>query len=170
MAEYLAVANLLLFRLLIHLLLLAATAVVSGAILCALCLLVITVKQTLSERRENGAQKEERSGQENKSADGKLQSMQAYVDSQVQPEDQEGQEDTRRLLSRIDAALEQIAQDYAAVGEDQKMVAFRLKYINGKTYEQIAEQMETHENTPHNWINQINKRLAVYLYGVQALR
>lgn len=52
MAEYLAVANLLLFRLLIHLLLLAATAVVSGAILCALCLLVITVKQTLSERRE----------------------------------------------------------------------------------------------------------------------
>jgi DNA-directed RNA polymerase specialized sigma24 family protein len=96
--------------------------------------------------------------------------MQAYVGSQVQPEDQEGQEDTRRLLGQIDAALVQIAQDYAAVGEDQKMVAFRLKYIDGKTYEQIAEQMETHENTPHNWINQINKRLAVYLYGVQALR
>lgn len=52
MAEYLAVANLLLFRLLIHLLLLAATAVVAGAILFALCLLVITAKQTLGERRE----------------------------------------------------------------------------------------------------------------------
>lgn len=52
MAEYLAMANVLLFRLLIHLLLLAATAVVAGAILCALCLLVIAVKQTLGERRE----------------------------------------------------------------------------------------------------------------------
>lgn len=52
MAEYLAVANLLLFRLLIHLLLLAATAVVAGAILFALCLLVITAKQTLGERRD----------------------------------------------------------------------------------------------------------------------
>lgn len=52
MAEYLAMVNVLLFRLLIHLLLLAATAVVAGAILCALCLLVITVKQTLGERRE----------------------------------------------------------------------------------------------------------------------
>lgn len=52
MAEYLAVANLLLFRLLIHLLLLAATAVVAGAILFALSLLVITAKQTMGERRE----------------------------------------------------------------------------------------------------------------------
>lgn len=52
MAEYLAVANVLLFRLLINLLLLAATAVVAGAILFALCLLVITAKQTLGERRE----------------------------------------------------------------------------------------------------------------------
>ena len=52
MAEYLAVANLLLCRLLIHLLLLAATAVVAGAILFALSLLVITAKQTLGERRE----------------------------------------------------------------------------------------------------------------------
>lgn len=52
MAEYLAVANLLLFRLLINLLLLAATAVVAGAILFALCLLVITAKQTMGERRE----------------------------------------------------------------------------------------------------------------------
>ena len=52
MAESLAVANVLLFRLLIHLLLLAATAVVAGAILLALCLLVITAKQTLGERRE----------------------------------------------------------------------------------------------------------------------
>lgn len=52
MAEYLAVANLLLFHLLIHLLLLAATAVVAGAILFALSLLVITAKQTLGERRE----------------------------------------------------------------------------------------------------------------------
>lgn len=96
--------------------------------------------------------------------------MQAYVGSQVQPEDQAGQEDTRRLLSQIDAALEQIAADYAAVGEDQKMAAFKLKYIEGKTYEQIAECLDAHENTPHNWINQIIKRLAVYLYGVQALR
>lgn len=52
MAEYLAMANVLLFRLLIHLLLLTATAVVAGAILFALCLLVITAKQTLGERRE----------------------------------------------------------------------------------------------------------------------
>lgn len=52
MAEYLAMANLLLFRLLIHLLLLAATAVVAGAILFALSLLVITAKQTLGERRK----------------------------------------------------------------------------------------------------------------------
>ena len=52
MAEYLAMANVLLFRLLIHFLLLAATAVVAGAILFALCLLVITAKHTMSERRE----------------------------------------------------------------------------------------------------------------------
>ena len=52
MAEYLAMANVLLFRLLIYFLLLAATAVVAGAILFALCLLVITAKQTMGERRE----------------------------------------------------------------------------------------------------------------------
>ena len=52
MAEYLAMANVLLFRLLINFLLLAATAVVAGAILFALCLLVITAKQTMGERRE----------------------------------------------------------------------------------------------------------------------
>lgn len=52
MAEYLAMANVLLFRLLIHFLLLAATAVVAGAILFALCLLVITAKQTMGERME----------------------------------------------------------------------------------------------------------------------
>lgn len=52
MAEYLAVANALLFRLMIHLLLLAATAVLAGAILFTLCLLIITAKQTLGERRD----------------------------------------------------------------------------------------------------------------------
>lgn len=171
MAEYLAVANLLLFRLLIHLLLLAATAVVAGAILFALSLLVITAKQTLGERREKWQHKKKNEAvKKTKALMANYRAMQAYVDSQVQPEDLEGQEDTRRLLSRIDAALEQISQDYAAVGEDQKMVAFKLKYIEGKTYEQIAERLGAHENTPHNWINQVIKRLAVYLYGVQALR
>lgn len=57
MAEYLAMANVLLFRLLIHFLLLAATAVVAGAILFALCLLVITAKQTMGERREKWSTK-----------------------------------------------------------------------------------------------------------------
>lgn len=171
MAEYLAMANVLLFRLLIHFLLLAATAVVAGAILFALCLLVITAKQTMGERREKMAHKKKNEAvKKTKALMANYRAMQAYVGSQVQPEDLEGQEDTRRLLSRIDAALVQIAADYAAVGEEQKMVAFKLKYFEGKTYEQIAECLGAHENTPHNWINQVIKRLAVYLYGVQALR
>ena len=55
-------ANVLLFRLLIHLLLLAATAVVAGAILFALCLLVITAKQTLGERREKWSTRRKTNG------------------------------------------------------------------------------------------------------------
>ena len=87
----------------------------------------------------------------------------------VEHSDNQSMTSTKEMLRRIDNALEIIKVECERSGERLKLEAFKMKFEDGYTYEQIAEKLETHENTPHNWVNQILRKLSVYLFGVDAI-
>lgn len=77
---------------------------------------------------------------------------------------------TAIMVAHIDAALRELEHDAAQRGVSYKFRAFRGKYIEGKTYEQIAEEMNAGKNSPARWCKDMNAQLAVKLFGVDGLR
>ena len=47
----------------------------------------------------------------------------------------------------------------------QEYKAFELYFMDGKDYEQIAEELDTGKNPPRRWVTGILKELSVLLWG-----
>lgn len=48
--------------------------------------------------------------------------------------------------------------------------AYRARYMEGLTAEEVAEKLNAGKNSPARWCKQLNERLAVLLFGVDGLR
>lgn len=77
---------------------------------------------------------------------------------------------TAIMVAHIDAALRDLERDAEQRGISYKFRAFHAKYIEGKTYEQIAEEINAGKNSPARWCKDMNAQLAVKLFGVDGLR
>ena len=50
-----------------------------------------------------------------------------------------------------------------------KYEAFRMHYIDGLTFEEIADQLDCGKNSPSNWCKAILKKMSVKLCGINGI-
>lgn len=73
------------------------------------------------------------------------------------------------LFEHINKSLEALEKDAAAAGEEYKFDALRMKYIEGKTYEDIRNKWNCGKNAPKEWCKAMAKRLSIKLFGAKAI-
>ena len=73
---------------------------------------------------------------------------------------------TEYTLERIDTAVAEVQRKCEAAGRDMEYKAFTLYFMDGKTYEQIAEALDTGKNTPRRWVGYVINELSVLLWGL----
>lgn len=73
------------------------------------------------------------------------------------------------LFEHINRALESLKEDTEAAGEKYKFAAFRMRYIEGKTYEGIAKEIGCGKNSPKKWCKVMVERFSIKLFGVKAI-
>mgnify|MGYP005866483873 FL=1 len=73
---------------------------------------------------------------------------------------------TELKMQHIDAALEEIKRRREAQKRSVEYEAFELYFMQGMTYEAIAEKLYTSKNTPRRWVGGILNELTPMLYGV----
>ena len=76
---------------------------------------------------------------------------------------------TADVIEKIDLALKaaQVAAD--AGGYGYKVEAFTRRYIQGETYEDIADAMNCGRNSPARWCKEIMEEMAIRLFGVNGI-
>ena len=77
---------------------------------------------------------------------------------------------TAVMLAHLDAALDELEKETRQKGRAYMFDAYRLRYMEGLTAEEVAEKLNTGKNSPARWCKQLNERLAVLLFGVDGLR
>lgn len=81
----------------------------------------------------------------------------------------ESKAQTAMMIINIERAMEEVKEEYTEKGLLYKYEAFKMRYVDKKTLEDIAEKLNCGKNSPANWIKEINRKMAVKLYGVKAL-
>lgn len=74
------------------------------------------------------------------------------------------------MTAHIDKAVEEIERRRRAAGREAEYEAFELYFIQGKDYEEIAEELNTGKNTPRRWIRAIINELSTLLWGIDEER
>ena len=74
------------------------------------------------------------------------------------------------IVTSRDAALDELEKETRQKGRAYMFDAYRLRYMEGLTAEEVAEKLNTGKNSPARWCKQLNERLAVLLFGVDGLR
>ena len=77
---------------------------------------------------------------------------------------------TAVMLAHLDAALDELEKETRQKGRAYMFDAYRARYMEGLTAEEVAEKLNTGKNSPARWCKQLNERLAVLLFGVDGLR
>ncbi|RKM60998.1 hypothetical protein D6855_03630 [Butyrivibrio sp. CB08] len=73
---------------------------------------------------------------------------------------------TEIAVEHINAAMQQIEADKAKDGRQHEYEAFKLYFLEGRTYQYIAEALNTGEATPRRWVTAIVQELSVMLWGI----
>ena len=76
---------------------------------------------------------------------------------------------THELIQEIDKSLEAVTVAARAAGYDYKVDAFTRRYIQGQTYEEIADALNCGRNSPARWCGEIMEQMAVQLFGVDGI-
>lgn len=73
------------------------------------------------------------------------------------------------LFEHINKSLEALKKEAEAAGEEYKFDALRMKYIEGKTYEDIRSKWNCGKNAPKAWCKAMAERLSIKLFGAKAI-
>lgn len=76
---------------------------------------------------------------------------------------------TALMLANIDRAMEDLRKEYEDKGILYKWEAFRLHYIDGLAYEDVADRLNCGKNTPSRWGKELIKKMSVKLFGVDGV-
>lgn len=73
---------------------------------------------------------------------------------------------TEVAVSTINAALDAIRQTKEKDGRELEYEAFRLYFIEHRTYQYIADALTVGDATPRRWVTAIVQELSVMLWGI----
>lgn len=73
------------------------------------------------------------------------------------------------LFKHINVSLEALKKEAEAAGEGYKYDALRMRYIEGKTYEEIRDKWNCGKNAPKTWCRVMTERLSIKLFGAKAI-
>lgn len=76
---------------------------------------------------------------------------------------------TADVIEKIDLALKATRVAADAGGYGYKVEAFTMRYIQGETYEEIADALDCGKNSPARWCNEIMEEMAIRLFGVNGI-
>ena len=74
------------------------------------------------------------------------------------------------MIAHIDTAMKTLYKENKRKGTSEKYEALKKYFIDGKSYEDIAEQLNCGVNTPRRWINEMINELGVYLFGIECIK
>lgn len=74
------------------------------------------------------------------------------------------------MTSHIETSLELLEMEQKREGAIERYQALEMYYIEKKSYEKIAEELNTGKNTPSRWVKQMLDRLGVLLFGVDGIK
>ena len=74
------------------------------------------------------------------------------------------------MTSHIEKSLELLEIEQKRVGTIERYQALEMYYIENKSYERIAEELNTGKNTPSRWVKQMLDRLGVLLFGIDGIK
>lgn len=76
---------------------------------------------------------------------------------------------TALMIANIDRAMKELEKEYTEKQMLYKYEAFRMHYIDGKSYEEVAEIQNCGKNTPARWSKELIRRMSVKLFGVDGI-
>lgn len=76
---------------------------------------------------------------------------------------------TAMMITNIDRAMEELREEYEKKGMLYKYESFRLHYVEGLSYEEIAERQNCGKNTPARWAKELIRKMSVKLFGVDGI-
>lgn len=74
------------------------------------------------------------------------------------------------MVCHIEKCLELLEREERIKNTPEKYLAYKYFYIDGMSYESIAEVYGYCERTTRRWIAELNKLMGVYLFGADAIR
>lgn len=110
-------------------------------------------------------------------------SLKGYPDAAISESDQIGSNEkqylesirgsrirTALMIQHIDHSIKELEKEAKRNGDLYKMKAFKAHYIQGKTYEDIQEEMECGKNSPARWCKDMVIKLSVKLFGIDGIK
>ena len=76
---------------------------------------------------------------------------------------------TAMMIANIDRAMEELKAEQEEKGASYKYEAFRMHYIDGISFEDIAESLNCGKNTPSRWTKEMIRRISVKLFGIDGI-
>lgn len=76
---------------------------------------------------------------------------------------------TAMLIVNIDRAMEELREEYEKRNMSYKYDAFKMHYIDGLSYEEIADRQNCGKNTPSRWSKELIRKMSVKLFGIDGV-
>lgn len=73
------------------------------------------------------------------------------------------------MIAHIDKCLALLEEEEYAKNTPEKYLAFKYYYLDGMTYENIAEVYGYVDRTARRWVTELTNILSVYLFGSDAI-
>jgi len=76
---------------------------------------------------------------------------------------------TAMMIANIDRAMEELRQEYEEKQMLYKYESFRAHYIDGLSFEEVAEIQNCGKNTPSRWSKELIRKMSVKLFGIEGI-
>lgn len=76
---------------------------------------------------------------------------------------------TAMMIANIDRAMAELKEEQEEKGVSYKYEALQMHYIDGISFEDIAESLNCGKNTPSRWVKEMISRLSVKLFGIDGI-
>ncbi len=76
---------------------------------------------------------------------------------------------TAMMIANVDRAMEELRKEYEENRMLYKYEAFRMHYIDGVSFEDVAEIQNCGKNSPGRWSKELIRKMSVKLFGVDGI-
>lgn len=76
---------------------------------------------------------------------------------------------TSKMMNYVEEKLRYLSDKFKEKGEFEKYRSFEMFFIEGKTNEEIQEELNCSKNIPKKWNDKVIEELSILLWGIDAL-